>query len=396
MTSAASRQPPSSGSSGSWAALTLLAAAGSLPIHHRVGLLALGTGLLGAALRRYPRLSAGLLALGAAPLWIAATHVHPALSLLALIPVALHRSGLPRAVPWLVLALAAVQAGRLMLLADTLPSSSGLGLPILAGGLAAAGAAAAPPGRPAGAAVAFSGALLLVLSGLTLRQPLTTPDDIQRAARFGVLTLQPIPTGELASVALAAHPRWHDLARTLPPEAALEAGWRPAGAPLSSAERVAVARLLERRGAGSAGLRLLGEDDAEELRWWRVLFGRIQGQPVRWTAGVLPDVDLITLEGTAELSLQLSQSGSTELLLHATQAHSGSFLMVSGEWFEGPPELEIVLDDRARTVQVSTEEMALELGALSAGPHRLLLRFLNDLQGARGDRNVTIHALRVE
>ncbi|MDG1482060.1 MAG: hypothetical protein P8R54_20885 [Myxococcota bacterium] len=341
-------------------------------------------------------MSAGLIALGAAPLWIAATHVHPALSLLALIPVVLHRSGLPRAVPWLVLSLAGVQAVRLVILVDPLPSSAGLGLLIFAGGLAAAGAAAAPPGRTTGAAVAASGALLLALSGLAWQQSPTTPSDIQRAGRFGVLTLQPLPSGTLASTALTVEPGWHDLAQTLPPEEALRAGWRPAGAPLTPPERVRVARLLERSGDGSAGLRLLGEDDAEMLRWWQVLFKRIQGQPVSWTAGVLPDVELIALEGYTELELLLSQSGSTELLLHSLQDHPGLVLTVSGEWFEGPPELEIVLDDRMRIVQVSTEEMELELGALSAGPHRLLLRFLNDLQGTRGDRNVTVHALRVE
>ena len=396
MTSAASRQPPSSGSSGFWAALTLLAAAGAQPIHFRVGLLALGAGLLGAVLSRYSRLSAGLIALGAAPLWIAATNVHPALSLLALVSVVLHRSGMPRAVPWLVLALAGVQAARLVLLVDTLPSSSGLAAPILAGGLAAAGAAAAPPGRTTGAAVAFSGALLLGLSALTWWMPPTTPAGIQRAAGFGVLTLQPVPSGALASAALAAQPDWHDLARTLPPEEALRVGWRPAGAPLSPSERVRVARLLEQGGSGSAGLRLLGEDNAEALRWWRVLFERIQGKPVLWTDGILPDVDFIALEGRTELELELSQSGSTELLLHAFEDHPGLLLTMSGEWFEGPPELEIVLDDRTRTLQVSTEKKELKLGALSAGPHRLLLRFLNDLQGASGDRNITIHTLRVE
>ncbi len=397
MTSAASRRPPSSGSSGRlWAALTLLAAAGAQPIHFRAGLLALGAGLLGGALCRHPRLSAGLLALGAAPLWVAATSVHPALSLLAVVPILLHREGLPRAVPWLVVALAGVQSARLALLAQPLPSSAGLGVALLAGGLAAAGAAAVPPGRSTGAAVGLSGAVLLGLALLSWRQAPSTPADIQRAAGFGVLTHRPLPSGALAGAALAAVPDWHDLAATLPPEEALASGWRPAGAPLSPVDRVTVARLLERDGDGSAGLRLLRQDDDEGLRWWRALFERLQGQHREWSGGALPDAGLIVLEGSAQLELPLTRAGSTELLLHASSDHPALRLTVSGEWFEGPPELEIVLDDRTRSVQVSTERRDLELGPVYAGPHRILLRFLNDLHGESGDRNVTVHTLSVE
>ncbi|MFT5681791.1 MAG: hypothetical protein ACI8RZ_002709 [Myxococcota bacterium] len=396
MTSAASRQPPLSGSSRLWALLTLGAAAVAQPIHWRAGLLALLAGLIGGLLWRRPQVSAGLLALGAAPLWVAACSAHPGAMVLAVVAVLLHRDGLPRAVPWLVLAVAGVQAARLALLSDALPLSAGLVLPLLAGGAAAAGAASASPGRLPAGALGLSGALLLGLAAVSWRQLPTTPAAVERAAEFGVLTHQPLPKGPLTSVALTAVPDWHDLAMTLPPVDALAAGWRPAGAPLESSERITVARLLERDGDGSAGLRLLRGGDALALVWWRVLFERLQGHSAPWSGGVLPDEPLIHLDGVHVLDLLLTRAGSTELLLHSDRDVSGLRLSLSGEWFEGPPELEIILDHRASIVQVGIERRGVELGPLTAGPHRLLLRFLNDLQGAEGDRNITVHSLRTE
>ena len=94
------------------------------------------------------------------------------------------------------------------------------------------------------------------------------------------------------------------------------------------------------------------------------------------------------------IELSLVQSSTTELLIHATTEIDELSVLLSGEWFEGPPELEIVLDATSRLVQVSRTPRAVSLGSISAGPHRILLRFLNDLQGMQGDRNITVHALQ--
>ncbi len=377
--------------------MTLGAALAGQPLHWRAGLLALSAGLVS---RWLPApAAAGLLALGAAPLWISATDALPGALLLPLaaVLVLLHRDGLPRAVPPLLLALTAVEALRLWLLVEALPPSAGLAGALLAGGVAVAGAASVSPGRLPAASLGLSGGLTLCLALAAWLQPPGTPAAVQRAASFGVLTHQPLPEGDLALVALAAAPGWHALAMTLPPEEALAAGWRPAGAPLEAPERIALARLLERESRGGEGLRLLREASGPTLVWWRVLFERLQGGEPGWSDAAPPEgLALWRLPGDLDIGLTLSQTSVTELLIHADRPLDAVGLSLSGEWFEGPPELEIILDDRVRAVQVAEHRQRVSLGPVAAGPHRILLRFLNDLQGSMGDRNIFVHTLTAE
>ena len=394
MTSAASRQPPSSGSSLLWSAATLLAALVGAPLHWRAGALALLTGLAALLLRRHPAACAGLLTLGAAPLWLAAADGEPWLLPLALLLLLLHRQGLPRAVPWLILALAAVQAVRLLLLEPVVPAAALLAAPIIGAGLAVAAAAAATPGRSSALSLVLAGALLLVLAGRALRTPLTTSAALEQVDAWGVLRLQGTPEPALAEAALGLQPQWHEVASLLPPERALAAGWRPEGASLAPAERVRVARLLERSGRGGEGSRLLSSGADPTLQWWCVLFERLHGRVQAWPGGDGPAQEHHVLPAMHAIELSLVQSSTTELLIHATTEIDELSVLLSGEWFEGPPELEIVLDATSRLVQVSRTPRAVSLGSISAGPHRILLRFLNDLQGMQGDRNITVHALQ--
>ena len=395
MTSAASRQPPSSGSSLLWGAATLLAALVGAPIHWRAGALAALAGVGALVLRRYPVACSAVLTLGGAPLWLAAASdgLGRLLIIPALVLLLLHRAGLPRAVPWLVLALASVQALRLMLLEAVVPDAVALSVPILIAGLAVAAAATATPTRTPALSLVLSGAILLALSGRALRTPSTTADALKNADAWGVLFHQALPDAALAEQALALHPQWHEVASMLPTAQALAAGWRPEGASLPPLERVAVARWLERDGRGGEGTRLLKRGTDPTLGWWRVLFDRIQGRARPWTGGEGPAQPHHSLPAEHPIELRLVQSGTTELLLHAEDDLTDLSILLSGEWFEGPPELEIVMDATPRLVQVSREPRAISLGPVSAGPHRILLRFLNDLQGARGDRNITVHAL---
>ena len=131
--------PPSSGSSLLWGAGTLLAGVFGAPLHWRAALLALLSGLAGLFLWKHPRACAGLLALGAAPLWIAAAGdgAGRLVLLVAVGSLILHRSGLPRGVPWLVLGTALLQALRLSLLEPVVAAAAAMTLPLAASGLAA-------------------------------------------------------------------------------------------------------------------------------------------------------------------------------------------------------------------------------------------------------------------
>lgn len=363
------------------------------PVHWRAGLAALLLGLVSVALSHRQRLTAGLLALGAAPLWLAAADSHPGGLLLVLTAplLLLHRSGLPAAVPWLILAVAGVEAGRLWLVVPALDGAAALAVPVLLGGAAVAASAAAPPTRLASGALVLSGSLLCAGSGLALRGPAQTAEAVQAASEWGVLRYQPLPPASLRPEAITADPTWHAVAMSIPLDAALEAGWRPAGAPLEPADRIAAARQLERTGRGGEGWRLLYGRREPALQWWQSLFARLHGHPKPWSGGAAP-AEALTLPDEHDLGLVLAQTGTTEILLHAT-SDLRLTLTLSGEWYEGPPELEVVLDDAAQTIQVSRTRRLHDLGSLSAGPHRLLLRFLNDLQGQTGDRNIIVHSL---
>ena len=70
-------------------------------------------------------------------------------------------------------------------------------------------------------------------------------------------------------------------------------------------------------------------------------------------------------------------------------------LEASGQPLDGPAEIEVRLD-HAPPLVLKLPQSPAQLTvaeALSAGPHRLRVRFLNDAQSALGDRNAQVTAL---
>ena len=168
-------------------------------------------------------------------------------------------------------------------------------------------------------------------------------------------------------------------------ERALNEGWRP-----SRAEGVVVpvARALEAGGRGGEAVRLLarhprsGEIDAVQS-----LFERIQGLPVRWRGAALGP----GLPGAFDPGVRFLTDGYLAVEFTALTPLSALVLAGEGTSWLGPPTIDVRLDGGAPQLWGLDGPGVLRMDRpVEAGPHRLELRFFNDLAGADGDRNAWI------
>ena len=390
-----------------WALLAGLAAVAAPALPWSVGVGALGCALAAWLLRRRPVASVVVTVLGAAPM-VAATTTAGGLpaaiaALLGAVLLLRGRSALPRAVPWAVAVVGAVEALR-----AALPGLAPLGtwaLPLLFTGLAVGGLAIVP--ARLGPVVLAAGGLWL--SALTVRAALvqpTTADQAVEAAERGVLALQEdalLTRPELAlAVVRAGAPLPPGLAlaladRDLP--GLLDAGWDPAGAALASAPRMAAARWLDAHGRGGAALRLLQEGLASpEVAWLYVLFARVQGQggtADRFLGRARAPAGTAALPGRIELSWAFLTDGERTLDLDAVEQVDQLVFATRGEAYAGLPHLRVSVDgDQALEVEVPEGLATIALPVwLATGPHRVVVRFADDFSAAGGDRNVWVDAV---
>jgi hypothetical protein len=167
-------------------------------------------------------------------------------------------------------------------------------------------------------------------------------------------------------------------------EEALALGWRPVRA---EGVEIAVARALEERGRGGEALRLLrrlprlGDIDAI-----LGLLERIQGEPVRWKGAPLGEL----LPGSFDPNVSFETNGYARTEFTAVVAADGLIVDAVGQAWRGPAVLEVTLDGEAPRRWELDGEGELAFGPLAEGPHRLGFRFVNDLAGPGGDRNVRV------
>ncbi len=375
---------------------------------------------------RHPQgeqLGAALVGLAAAPLWLTAVPeaaAGGALLALAVVLVGTARPVLPRALPGVVVVLALVEAARGALAGGIWPSA--LGATLVVTGLCVGGVAAGAEGR-LGVVVGLSAALLGARTWQATRAAPTHMGEARVLARVGALDRHlPTLTADpmLGLSALQTTPDAHPLALalgfrfgdTLP----LNGGWRPVGADLAPARRVAAARWLERHGRGGEGRRLLarGRWRDDTVAWTWELFRRVQGfepqgfEPQGFeTQGfearglnvdgstATPPAGVARLPDRIALGWEFLQNGEQTLEFHADTELSALLLEARGEPFGGDPTLLISLNgppSRAVPVPLGVQQI-LVAERVPPGPHRLDVRFHDDHVGEGGDRNVFVTGL---
>lgn len=396
-----------SASDGAWAAATLGVSVAASPVHWRISAFALGLAAVAGWCRRWPSFAAAVLAMGAAPLWLSAgaqgRFATPLVATVATALLILARPTLPSALPWVIAALGGLEAGKQALSGGALAGATALALPLLVGGLTIAGVAAGARACPwtclaLGLGGLWNGALALDAA----TTPPTDPAAARCAVDLGVAfvhldALSADPA--LGLSALGADPRWGALAeRLLPqtgPQPLLATGWEPESTALGRRDRLAVATLLDAGGEGGRALRLLRHaGDGPGVAWTRDLLSRSQGLSVESDAEAPPGVP--HLPGAVTLSWEFYQNGVQTLDFQADTPLRAVSLEVLGVAYRGVPTLLVAVDGRP-PVRITAPEGAgtvrIDGQTLARGPHRLRVRFDNDLVGADGDRNVNVRAL---
>ena len=399
-----------------WCAVALAAAA-LVPVPHWRVLAGAGVAgglslLLGG---RAPQLGRALLAIGAAPLWLVlgATAEAGRLALaalgLALVARCWRRGGqgsaLDRA-PALIAVLTVVEVLRQASLGGSLSTAVPLALPLLCAGLAVAGAATAPPGRPPAAALLLAAAVLV---GRAASIVLPAPATVQQAAAvarsgFGERWLERLSLDRrLGLAALRADPLWHTLAERLEPltgaAVLLDAGWIPDEATMDAALRIKVADALQMRGEGTRALRLLRRDRADpRVGWAWALLARRLGQEPSGLDALTPPADTPTLPGAIQVNWTFLTNGESHVDIAATATIHTLRWQVHADAYQGSPKLDLLVDGQARGALLP-EDGDSELHQtvnISPGPHRIALRYVNDLADETGDRNAWVLELRAD
>jgi hypothetical protein len=325
------------------------------------------------------------------------------------------------------LALAAAVAAKQWVAAGVLPAAlEGVG-PALRVGLSAAAGACFTAALPAGVSAADDGergasvmkaesapigarlaaalsptralALGLLLVGAAAAGRLARLGRFPPDARLaGAVELHAVPllydtlladaVGDRARLAalVRAAPLRDDAALALGPEEALAAGWRPQRA---EGADVVTARALEKAGRGGEARRLLARHPRDgERDGLLALFERTQGEPVAWRGGPLGPV----VPPTLDLDWELVADGSRALEFTLAEARSDVGLRLDGDAWNGLPTVDVSVDAPAGAsslVEIAGP-MRVPLGPLDAGPHRLVVTFVNDAAGPGGDRNVRV------
>ncbi len=168
-------------------------------------------------------------------------------------------------------------------------------------------------------------------------------------------------------------------------ERALNEGWRPSRA---AGFVVPVARALEARGRGGEAVRLLARHPRDgEIDALQALFERIQGLPVRWRGAALGP----SLPGRFDPGVRFLTDGYVAVEFTAQTPLSALELAGEGTSWLGSPTIDVRLDGGAAQLWALDGPSVLRMDRrIEAGPHRLELRFVNDLAGAGGDRNVSV------
>ena len=349
-------------------------------------------------------LAAGLAVVLGASWWLAILALAAAL-------VVLRRPACPdRAVAgWALLALGAV-AAKQAVAARALPGAVGrlpeasltLVTAVAALGLAAGAAEATRPRRWLAAGLGLTGAVTLSQLGWVWTAP-PGALRLERAERAGAEWLvyesvldrarggacgAPCPGDDVLLARLVrAVPLRDEAALALGWRAALDLGWRPRRA---EGVAVPVARELEARGRGGEAFRLLSMHPREgEVDGFMSMMERVEGAPLHWRGGVLGEA----VPGRLALDAELAHNGTFTLEFTATESVRGGRLLLEGTAYLGAPRVSVQLDAAPAREVVVGGALALELGPLEAGPHRLRVRFDDDLVGESGDRNVVVRAL---
>lgn len=291
-----------------------------------------------------------------------------------------------------LMALAVGIAARQEIAAAVLPAAVDRVPAFLVAAILAAGPLGCPDGRWPRLALGGVGVVLL----LRLARVWTAEgaERLERAEAVGAVRLVYADLAAdpaLAPALLRARPRADAAAAGLPTERALDLGWRPVRA---EGRVVEVARALERRGRGGEALRLLARHPREgEVDWWRGLFERTQGEPVRWRGAVLPGAPI--LPGEAGLGWDWTTNRVEEVCFTSRAPLTRLELTGRGSAADdGWPVVEVALDGtRLPDWLIADPARWTWEGPVEPGPHRLRLAFVNDTTGADGDRNVAIDRL---
>lgn len=261
---------------------------------------------------------------------------------------------------------------------------------ILAGGVV-------DPPRGRAPRLALAGVALAGAARLGAVWAVEGEERLARAERVGAVAL--VYPGLAADPALAprlvrALPDADAALDALPVAAALDLGWRPQRA---EGRPVEVARELERRGRGGEALRLLARHPrVGEVDWWRALYERTQGHPVRWRGE--GGAEGFEVPGSIELGWSWTHDQAGEVRLTARSVVDrlvvrGEGSAAAGAW----PRVELRLDGGPPDAWevVGRGERGIP-GPIEPGPHRLQLRFVNDAVAPDGDRNVVILSVASE
>lgn len=316
-----------------------------------------------------------------------------------LVAVALRAGALPRAVPAVLVAIGAVQAGRALVTTGTLSGAALGAAPLVLAGVAVAGAASSPAvGWALPALVGLSGAGLLA-AWAWAPAPTTVAAAVAqaRADRLdaGALVSTSLPR---SVAALRQVPRADDLGQAITAahgvEVALAAGWVPGGA-LQTADRVRAARWLEEHGRGGEGRRLLDAGEpAPEARWLSLLLRRQEGLPDGAAPLGQPPESVPVMPGEVAVDWAFLANEERVLEVHAERS-CALVVDARAEAFAGPPVLAVRVDAAPPAVhEVPEPGASLDVGELSPGPHRLRVAYGNDHSGEGGDRNAWVDGLR--
>jgi len=371
-----------------------------------------------------PRARGAVLAVAAAPLWVAAggpgSQLGPApeapgvlgaaVLALALVLAVAGRGGLPRGLRRVLLVGGLVLALRAFIVAPELAQEPGLGGLLVLGCLLVAGVAAAPgavgEGKAAALALSVSAGLVLARSVPAWSQVPQSAGQVRIAARLGRLdrvlpALVARPALGLAAVAAVPEDLvvGQALLPTLHAQVLVDAGWQPGGAGLPPDQVVALALALDRRGRGGEAARLAWRARTNpQVAWTYALLARDQGaaQAAELVlATARPPAGTPTLPGQLALDWAFLHPGSRTLDLQVDQALAGLRLATRGEAFEGPPVLWVSVDADAPVALSLPEGPAWVPLArpLAPGPHRIRVRYHEDRDTPGGDRNAWVEAI---
>ncbi|MEL6346365.1 MAG: hypothetical protein AAFV53_24855 [Myxococcota bacterium] len=400
MTSPASPPPRSSGNSLGpilWIAGTILAAVLASPVDWRVGLLALAAAIFAGV--RPGALSAGALALFSAPLWLQAALPLGAGSMvlggIAGVGLLVSKPVLPRWLPWVLVALGALEGVRAGVSAWTF-SQAAQDAPalVLAGGILGGVTSTARPSRWTAGAAALVFVGIAVGAGGNAARPLVDGASVRAAAGWRTLdahVAQIVSDEALARAALAERPRWHAVASTLPVRVALESGWRPERAHLPERERVSVCRELMSIDREGEALRLIGRPQSPEAAWLQATLRRIAGKPAVVVLAGAP-TDAFVLPGAHPVSRSFYTNADQDILVHAEVPLSAIVLTMSADLYQGGPSVTVGVDHGTRTIPEVTASPRRYVisGPFAAGGHRVRIQYRDDRSGPDGDRNLYI------